>query len=228
MIKITFYGHGCFKADIDGTHLLFDPFITPNEKASHIDISTIPADYILISHGHEDHVADVKRFADRTGAKLISNFEIISWFDKSFGISNGHPMNHGGSWDFDFGKVKYVNAVHSSTLPDGSSGGNPGGFIIETKHGNFYYAGDTALHMDMQLIGQHHSIDFALLPIGDNFTMGYEDAAIAAEMVKTKNVIGLHYDTFGFIEIDHTKAKEAFNKKNVTLLLPEIGEEIKL
>ena len=179
MIKITFYGHGCFKADIDGTHLLFDPFITPNEKASHIDISTIPADYILISHGHEDHVADVKRFADRTGAKLISNFEIISWFDKSFGISNGHPMNQGGSWNFDFGKVKYVNAVHSSTLPDGSSGGNPGGFIIESKHGNFYYAGDTALHMDMQLIGQHHSIDFALLPIGDNFTMGYEDAAIA-------------------------------------------------
>ena len=228
MIKITFYGHGCFKADIDGTHLLFDPFITPNEKASHIDISTIPADYILISHGHEDHVADVKRFADRTGAKLISNFEIISWFDKSFGISNGHPMNHGGSWNFDFGKVKYVNAIHSSTLPDGSPGGNPGGFIVETVDKSFYYAGDTALHMDMKLIGEYHHIDFALLPIGDNFTMGYEDASIAAEMVKTKTVIGLHYDTFGFIEIDHQKAKESFKKKNINLLLPKIGEEINL
>ena len=144
-------------------------------------------------------------------------------------IENSHPINHGVKIELENGiTAKYVNAVHSSTLPDGSPGGNPGGFIIESKHGNFYYAGDTALHMDMQLIGQYHSIDFALLPIGDNFTMGYEDAAIAAEMVKTKNVIGLHYDTFGFIEIDHAKAKDAFKKKNVTLLLPEIGEEINL
>ncbi len=225
---VTFYGHSCFKVEIDGIHLLFDPFITPNDRAKHIDISTIQADYILISHGHEDHIADVKRFAERTNATLISNFEIISWFDKNFGISNGHPMNHGGSWIFPFGKVKFVNAIHSSTLPDGSSGGNPGGFVVESTNKSFYYAGDTALHMDMQLIGKQHTIDFALLPIGDNFTMGYNDACLAAKMVNVKTVIGLHYDTFGFIEIDHAKAKDAFKQNNINLLLPKIGEEIKL
>jgi L-ascorbate metabolism protein UlaG (beta-lactamase superfamily) len=226
MISISFYGHGCFGANVNGCHLLFDPFISPNEKANHIDIDQIPADFILISHGHEDHVADVEKIAKRSGAKLISNFEIISWFASEFGIDNGHPMNHGGSWDFEFGKVKYVNAVHSSTLPDGKSGGNPGGFVIESKDGCFYYAGDTALHMDMKLIPLQFDLDFALLPIGDNFTMGVSDATIAAEFIKTEKIIGLHYDTFGFIEIDHQKAIQDFKNKNLTLFLPKIGEEI--
>ena len=228
MTKIRFYGHGCFGTVVNGKNLLFDPFITPNEKASHINIDDIPADYILISHGHEDHIADVKKIADRTGAKLISNFEIISWFASEHNLENGHPMNHGGSWDFDFGKVKYVNAIHSSTLPDGKSGGNPGGFVIEAENTCFYYAGDTALHMDMKLIGLQHELDFALLPIGDNFTMGYQDAVIAAEFVNTNKVVGLHYDTFGFIEIDHQKAIESFKNKNISLHLPKIGEEIEL
>jgi L-ascorbate metabolism protein UlaG (beta-lactamase superfamily) len=226
MVKISFYGHGCFGAQINGCNLLFDPFISPNEKANHINIDEIPADYILISHGHEDHIADVEKIAKRTGAKLVSNFEIISWFSSKHGLKNGHPMNHGGSWNFDFGKVKYVNAIHSSTLPDGESGGNPGGFIIESENDCFYYAGDTALHMDMKLIPMQFKLDFALLPIGDNFTMGIDDAIVAAEFIETKKVIGLHYDTFGFIEIDHKNAVQKFENKNLTLLLPNIGEEI--
>ena len=152
-MEITFYGHACFSVKIKDKYILFDPFISPNELAKDINIDSIQADYILLSHGHEDHVADVERIAKKTNAKIVSNFEIVTWFGNK-GIENAHPMNHGGSWDFDFGKVKYVNAVHSSTLPDGSSGGNPGGFVIESEEGNFYFAGDTALHMDMKLILQ--------------------------------------------------------------------------
>ena len=226
-MEVTFYGHACFSVNVDGKKLLFDPFITPNELADNIDINTIEADYIFISHGHEDHVADVEKIAKRTNALIVSNFEIISWFS-SKGISNSHPMNHGGTWNFDFGKVKYVNAIHSSTLPDGSIGGNPGGFVIESNSGNFYYAGDTALHMDMKLIPVFTKLDFAVLPIGDNFTMGIEEAIHAAEFVQVNKVMGVHYDTFGYIKIDSEAAKNTFNKNNVELFLPSIGETIEI
>ena len=226
-MKFTFYGHACFSVQIEDTFLLFDPFITPNELAKDVDISTIKADYILVSHGHEDHIADVKRIVTRTGAKLISNFEIVSWFAEK-GVTDAHPMNHGGSWKFDFGSVKYVNAVHSSMLPDGSNGGNPGGFVVETDEGNFYFAGDTALHMDMKLIPLQTKLDFAILPIGDNFTMGIDDAVLAAKFVETDKAIGVHYDTFGFIKIDKASAIESFNNNNIQLMLPSIGETIEI
>jgi L-ascorbate metabolism protein UlaG (beta-lactamase superfamily) len=222
-MKLTFYGHACFSVEINGKSILFDPFISPNPKASDIDIDSIKPDYILISHGHEDHVADAVRIAKQSGAIVVSNFEIITWLGNQ-GIENGHPMNHGGKWTFDFGTVKYVNAVHSSTLPDGSNGGNPGGFIIESTEGNFYYAGDTALHMDMKLIGEYHELDFAVLPIGDNFTMGIEDAVISADFIQCDKIVGIHFDTFGFIEIDHDSAQKAFKAKGKTLHLLNIGQ----
>ncbi len=228
MINITYYGHACFNANINGVNLLFDPFISPNPLAKNIDINSIEADYILISHGHEDHIADLNTIAKKTNAKIISNFEITNWVTEKFNISNCHPMNHGGSWEIDFGKVKYVNAVHSSVMPDGTNGGNPGGFVITSNHGNFYYAGDTALHMDMKLIPMDINIDFALLPIGDNFTMGINDAVHAANFVETKKVVGLHYDTFGFIEIDHNEAKNSFKKNNLQLHLLDVGNKIEI
>ncbi len=224
-MKVTYYGHACLGVEIGGIHLLFDPFISPNEKANNIDIQSVPADYILISHGHGDHVADVEAIAKRTGAKVISNYEIVSWFEKK-GITNNHPMNHGGQWKFDFGTIKYVNAVHSSTLPDGSSGGNPGGFVVSTKEGDFYFSGDTALTYDMKLIGALYDLKFAMLCLGDNFTMGVEDAAIAAEFIQCDTIIGMHYDTFGFIVIDHEKAIETFKQKEKQLHLLKIGETI--
>lgn len=226
-MKLTFYGHACFSVVVNGKYLLFDPFITPNEKANHINIDEIKADYIFISHGHEDHLADVESIAKRTGAKLISNFEIITWFGTK-GIENGHPMNHGGSWKFDFGTVKYVNAIHSSSFPDGSYAGNPGGFIISTNDKTFYYSGDTALTMDMKLIGAYEKLDFAVLPIGDNFTMGINDAIIASDFINCAKIVGIHYDTFGYIEINHTKAVNDFKAKQKELLLLEIGETVKL
>ena len=153
--------------------------------------------------------------------------EIISWFGKK-GIDNGHPMNHGGSWNFEFGNVKYVNAIHTSSFPDGSYAGNPGGFIITSKLKTFYYAGDTALTMDMKLIGQYEKLDFAVLPIGDNFTMGVSDAIIAADFIQCNKIVGIHYDTFGYIEIDHVKAISNFSDNGKDLMLLEIGETIEI
>jgi len=226
-MEFTYYGHACFSIKVGEKVLLFDPFITPNEKAKEIDINVLKADYILVSHGHEDHLADVESIAKRTGAKVISNFEIITWFG-SKGIENGHPMNHGGTWKFDFGTVKMVNATHSSSFPDGSYAGNPCGFIIHSEDKSFYYSGDTALTMDMKLIGDYDKIDFAILPIGDNFTMNVKDAIIASDFIKCNHIIGVHYDTFGYIEINHKQAIADFVSKNKKLTLLEIGQTIEI
>jgi L-ascorbate metabolism protein UlaG (beta-lactamase superfamily) len=226
-MKITFLGHSTILAHIGGKNILFDPFITPNELASQIDVNELKVDYILVSHGHEDHVADVESIAKRTGAIIVSNFEVTTWFEKR-GCQNVHPMNIGGQWQFDFGNVRYVNAIHSSTMPDGASGGMPGGFVISSEEGNFYFAGDTALTYDMKLIPRYAKIDFAVLPIGDNFTMGFEDAVVAAQWVNTAKVLAVHFDTFGFIKVDHEAVKTVFNKEQIELILPEIGSTYNL
>ena len=223
-MQVTYLGHGCIQVQLQQKTLLFDPFISPNALASHIDVDALNPDYILVTHGHEDHIADVERIVKNSGAKLISNFEIISWFGTK-GIE-GHPMNHGGSWTFDFGTVKMVNAVHSSGLPDGSYGGNPAGFIIEAEEGCFYFAGDTALHEDMKLIPLFFDLDFAVLPIGDNFTIGIDEAIKAAEFVKVKKIMGMHYDTFPYIEIDKAIARQKFEDAGLELMLVEIGDLI--
>ncbi|RAJ02207.1 L-ascorbate metabolism protein UlaG (beta-lactamase superfamily) [Chitinophaga skermanii] len=224
-MKFTYYGHSSFLVEVKGKKILFDPFITHNELAKAIDISTITADYIFVSHGHSDHVADLVELAKRTGAKVVSNFEIIEWAQKQ-GVTNVHPMNTGGKWNFEFGTVKCTAAQHSSGLPDGSYGGNPMGFIFKTTEGNFYYSGDTALTLDMELVPLYTPIDFAIFPIGDNFTMDAEDATIAASLVEVTKVIGVHYDTFGYIKIDKKEALATFEDAGVELLLPAIGETI--
>ena len=211
-MKITYYGHSCFGVHVAGKNLLFDPFIRPNELARSIDVNSIPADYIFLSHGHEDHVADAVEIATRTKATVVSNYEIVVWMQGK-GVQNTHPVNLGGKWKFDFGTAKYINAIHSSVLPDGTYGGNPGGFIIETKEGNLYYSGDTALTMDMQLIPLTSAkLSVALLPVGDNFTMGVDDAIIASDFIKCNRVIGMHYDTFGYIKINHDEAVRKFKE----------------
>ena len=223
-MKITFLGHAALSIEISGIHILIDPFITGNEMAKTVDISKLKADYILITHAHQDHILDVEAIAKRTKAKIVSNYEIVTHYNNL--KIDGHPMNHGGSWQFDFGKVTYTNAVHTSSFPDGSYGGQPGGFIIESKEGTIYIAGDTALTMDMKLIPMQTKIDLAILPIGDNFTMGVESAIIASDFVECNRVLGYHYDTFGYIEIDHAKAIQSFNSKNKELILLDIGEEL--
>jgi L-ascorbate metabolism protein UlaG (beta-lactamase superfamily) len=226
-MNLTFYGHSCFTININGKQLLFDPFISGNGLAKDISISDIKADYILLSHGHIDHTLDCVAIAKATGAKVICNWEIFEWLGKQ-GVSNVHPMNTGGKWDFDDFAVKCTTAQHSSGLPDGSYGGSPMGFIIYSKESNFYYSGDTALTLDMQLIPRWAKLNFAILPIGDNFTMGYEDAVEAARMIDCKTIVGVHFDTFGFIKIDHQKASAAFSSAGYKLHLPEIGKTISI
>jgi L-ascorbate metabolism protein UlaG (beta-lactamase superfamily) len=225
-MKITFLGHASLQIQIGDVFLLVDPFISGNPKASHIDIHSLKADYILVTHAHQDHVLDVEYIAKRTGATVISNFEIVSHFQAK--DIKGHPMNHGGNWTFNFGKVKYVNAIHTSSFPDGSYGGQPGGFVIEGEHKNIYIAGDTALTYDMKLIPLQTKLDLAILPIGDNFTMSIDDAIIAADFVECDKILGYHFDTFGYIEINHDEAKRKFFKHDKDLMLLEIGASIEL
>jgi L-ascorbate metabolism protein UlaG (beta-lactamase superfamily) len=225
-MKITFYGHASIGIEVGGKHILVDPFISANPLAENVDINTIKADYILLTHAHGDHILDVEAIAERTEAVIVSNAEIASYYaSKGF---QAHPMNHGGSWNFDFGKVKYVNAIHSSSFPDGTNGGNPGGFVIEGEHKNIYIAGDTALTMDMKLIPMRTKLDLAILPIGDNFTMDIEDAIVASDFIECNKVLGYHYDTFGYIEIDHKVAIQKFSDKGKDLMLLKIGESIEL
>jgi L-ascorbate metabolism protein UlaG (beta-lactamase superfamily) len=225
-MKITFYGHSCFGVEYNGVRLLFDPFITPNEQASGVDISAIRPEYILVSHGHSDHVADVETISRATNSVIISSYEIASYYGAK-GLPH-HPMNIGGSWDFGRFRVKCVNAVHSSVLPDGTYAGNPMGFIVSGGSQTFYYSGDTALHMDMQLLGQKHRIDLAFLCIGDNFTMGIDDAVSAAGLVRCDTVVGMHFDTFPFIRISHDRAKKAFAEAGKQLILPVVGQTFEL
>ena len=225
-MKITFYGHACIGIEVNKVHILVDPFISGNSKASHIDINSLKADFILLTHAHQDHILDVEAIAKRTEAVIVSNYEIASYFgNKGF---DSHPMNHGGSWDFSFGTVKYVNAIHTSSFPDGSYGGQPGGFVIEGEHKNIYIAGDTALTLDMKLIPMRTKLDLAIFPIGSNFTMDVEDAIIASDFVQCDKVLGYHFDTFGYIEINHAEAIRKFFDKGKDLMLLEIGAAIEL
>lgn len=226
-MKFTFYGHASFSIEVTGKTLLFDPFITPNPAAKDIDIQSLKADYIFLSHGHGDHVADAVAIARNTGALCVASAEIAGWLGKN-GVENTHGMNHGGFINFDFGRVKGVNAIHSSSLPDGSYGGNPLGFVFNTAEADFYYSGDTALTMDMQLLPLWSKLKFAIMPVGGNFTMDVQDAIKAAEFVKCDTVVGVHYNTFPPITIDTNAAVHAFDKAGKKLLLPRIGETIEV
>ena len=186
-MKITFYGHACIGIEISGKHILVDPFITGNPKAEHININEIKADFIMLTHAHNDHTLDVEAIAKNNDSSIIAGYEVAVYYgDKGFKY---HPMNHGGSWQFVFGKVKFVAAVHSSSFADGTYGGNPGGFVIEGEHKNIYISGDTALTMDMKLIPMRTKLDLAIFPIGNNFTMDVEDAIMAADFVDCDKIL---------------------------------------
>lgn len=226
-MKLTYYGHSCFMVETSGKKILFDPFISYNDLATGIDIVKIIPDFILVSHGHSDHIADCIAIAENSDAKVVCNWEVHEWLNKK-GIHNTHPMNTGGKWNFGAFTVKCTAAQHSSGLPDGSYGGNPMGFIVTSSEGSFYYSGDSALTTDMTLVPKWAKLNFAVLPIGDNFTMDATDAAECAGMIECKKIVGVHYDTFGFIKIDHEKAKKAFADKGAELLLIKIGESINI
>ena len=226
-MKITFLGHATLLLELEEHTLLVDPFISGNPMVPDtISTKGLKPDYILLTHAHQDHVLDVEEIAKQSDPKIISNYEIATYFENK-GL-RVHPMNHGGSWKFSFGTLKYVQAVHTSSFADGSYGGQPGGFVLNADGKTIYIAGDTALTMDMKLIPLQHTLDLAVLPIGDNFTMGIDDAVMAASFVECTKVLGYHYDTFGYIEIDHKKAKETFKKAGRELHLLAIGESMSI
>ena len=226
-MKITYYGQNTFSIQTKNVTILTDPFITGNELAKDkVDIQKLKADYILVTHAHQDHILDVEAIAKSTGATIVTNTEIASYF-KNKGLKT-HGMNFGGNVKFDFGMAKYVVAHHSSSFPDGSYGGNPGGFVLQIDEKTIYMAGDTSLTMDMKLIAEEFDLDLAILPLGDNYTMGIKDAVKASNFVGCDKIIGCHYDTFPLIEIDHTEAKNAFKQAGKELHLMEIGAFIEL
>jgi L-ascorbate metabolism protein UlaG (beta-lactamase superfamily) len=224
-MQATYLGHSCFKIEMGGKTLIFDPFIRPNELAANIRFEELKADYILVSHGHSDHTADLVDLARQTGATVVCSWEIQVWLNNQ-GITNIHPMNIGGKWKFDFGTVHMTFAAHSSSLGDGTYAGVAAGYVIESEGQSIYYSGDTSLHLDMKLTGEKHRLTAAFLPIGDNFTMDYTDACKAADFIGCNNIIAMHFDTFGFIKIDHKQVAEHFKSNNKTLKIPAIGETI--
>lgn len=226
-MRFTYYGHSCFTLQLGKFRLLFDPFIRGNELAKNVDVTAIGADYILVSHGHSDHVADLVEIAKRTGARVLCSWEIFEWLSRQ-GVSNVHPMNIGGWLNLEFGWVKMVFAAHSNSLPDGTYGGTAAGWLLNDGSKTVYYSGDTALTQEMKLIGEYWKPDVTILPVGDNFTMGYKDAAIASDFIKCNHVIGVHFDTFGFIKLNHEAAQEHFKKHNKKLTLMQIGETMNL
>ncbi|MCS7040752.1 MAG: metal-dependent hydrolase [Anaerolineae bacterium] len=199
-VSVVYHGHACFSVVADGKHILIDPFLTGNPLAK-IGPDEVQADFILISHGHGDHVGDAVAIAKRTGALVICNYEILNWLDKQ-GVKNVHPLHIGGGNRFPFGRCKMTIAHHGSGLPDGSYGGNPGGFLLKLNAGKtIYFSGDTALTYDMKWLADDN-VDVAILCIGDNFTMGPDDAIKAVKLIEPKTVIPCHFGTWPYIEVD--------------------------
>ncbi|UCH23686.1 MAG: metal-dependent hydrolase [Deltaproteobacteria bacterium] len=225
-IIVTWYSHACFLIETDDAKLLIDPFITDNPLAP-IKADEIEADYILVSHGHGDHVGDTVAIAKRTAATVISNFEIQNWL-VSQGIEKVHPQHIGGGFDYPWGRVKLTQALHGSALPDGSYGGNPCGFLLYIQGKKLYHACDTGLFYDMKLIGEE-GIDLAILPIGDNFTMGPEDALRAVKLIEPAQVIPIHYNTFDVIKQDpHAWADRVRAETSAKVAVMNPGDQIEV
>ena len=212
-IKVTWYSHACILIQTGDANLLVDPFLTGNPLAP-IKADQGPADYILVSHGHGDHVGDTIQIAKRTGATVISNYEIQNWLVGQ-GVQNVHPQHIGGGFNYPWGRVKLTIAHHGSILPDGSYGGNPCGFLFYVKGKKIYHACDTGLFYDMKLIGEE-GIDLAILPIGDNFTMGPDDSLRAVKLIQPKQVVPIHYDTFDVIKQDPAAWKKRVEQETAT------------
>jgi L-ascorbate metabolism protein UlaG (beta-lactamase superfamily) len=226
MATLTYYGHSAWALETKGTTILIDPFLTGNPLAP-VAAADLRPSFIVLTHAHGDHYGDTVELAKRTGATVIANFEIVNYAQKQ-GVANAHPLHIGGAHAFPFGRVKLTVAFHGSSFPDGTYGGMPAGVLLEVEGKRVYDAGDTALFSDMRLIGEN-GLDVALLPIGDNFTMGPEDAGKAAKFLGARTVIPQHYNTWPLIAQDPQQFKrlvESSTESTVVVLKP--GERFEI
>ena len=225
-MKITWYGHSCFLIKTAKSTLLIDPFLSGNTMAP-VGPEQVEAEYILLTHGHGDHLGDTVAIAKRCAATVVANFEICNWLLRQ-GVKDTHAQHLGGGFDYPWGRLQLTMALHGSSMPDGSYGGNPCGLLLTMEGKAIYHAGDTGLFSDMKLIGEA-GLDLAILPIGDNFTMGPTDALRAVQFVQPKQVIPIHYDTFPLIRQsaeDWALRVEALTTSRVLVMSP--GQTLEL
>jgi len=227
-MKATYLGHSTVELNLNGVKVLFDPFITPNELAKHIKIEDIKPEYIFLSHCHGDHVADLAQIQKNSNAEVIAIVETAAWIERQ-GISEDSitAMNFGGTVATKFGSAKMVYALHTNGTPDGDYAGVPAGYLLKSNSKSIYFAGDTALTLEMQLLADQN-LDWAFLPIGGFFTMDVDDAVKAAKLINCQNIIGIHYNTFPPIQINSEEAIQKFKEAGLNLHLLPIGESIDL
>ena len=227
-MKLTYFGHSAFQIEVQGTTLLFDPFITGNKHVEgKLDPDSLSPDFILLTHAHSDHWGDTMRIAKRSGATVVGNWEIAEYVTRQ-GHDNTRAMNTGGWWSAPFGRVKLTYARHSSSFPDGTYGGNPTGYLLELEGRMIYNTGDTCPFSEMQWTGDEHAIELALMPIGDHFTMGPEDAIRAVRMLRPRLTIPLHYNTFPPIEIDLDRWTSAMQQEGCRTRVMEPMETLEI
>ena len=223
MAKLTYFSHAAWKIETNEYTILIDPFLDDN-PTSPVKSKDVKADFIIVTHAHGDHIGDAIPIAKANNATIISNFEIANWCGEQ-GVT-AHPMHIGGSKEFPFGKVKLTQAFHGSSFPDGSYGGMPTGVLITIQNKTIYHSGDTGLFGDMKLIGESIPIDIALIPIGDNFTMGVDDAVKAVEFLRPKMAIPMHYNTFDIINVDPDEFVSRVKKTGVEAKVLDYGSSI--
>ena len=223
MAKLTYFSHAAWMIETNGTTILIDPFLDDN-PTSPVKSKDVKADYIIITHAHGDHIGDSIPIAKANDAMIITNFEIANWCGEQ-GVTV-HPLHIGGAHDFPFGKVKLTQAFHGSSFPDGSYGGMPAGVLVTVEGKTVFHSGDTGLFSDMKLIGEMNPIDVAMIPIGDNFTMGLDDAVKAVEFLNPKKVIPMHYKTFDVIDVDPNEFVLRVKNQGIEALVLEYGGSI--
>lgn len=226
-MQLRYYGHSCVGLICGIDEFIVDPFITPNPKAADIDVTSIKAKWILVTHAHHDHIEDVALLMKQNDATLICNYEIANWFKKQ-GFEKVQAMNIGGTFTVNDIEIYMCSALHSSSFEDGTYGGTANGFVVSHQLKNCYLAGDTGLSMEMNILPQKFKLHASFLPIGDTYTMGYKDALIASNWLQTEITIGVHYNSFEALVIDTKAAKQYFKEHNNTLTLMEVGQTIEI
>ena len=228
-MTLTYYGHSTLQIDLDGTSLLFDPFISGNPHCEGVlTPDEVTPDVLLLTHAHGDHYGDTEAIIERVKPLVVGQYDLVMYIQNKTGHEDIHPMNTGGAWDFDWGRVTNTYARHSSSFPDGSYGGLAGGFLLEAEGKTVYNTGDTCRFAEMAWTGEQHDIDLLFLPIGDDFTMGPDEAVEAAKMLRPKLVVPVHYNTFPYIETDPEAFAEAIRREGMEARVLAPGESLEL